>query len=173
MSAGVKVLNFNENKVPRPLSPMSMVGLAPEEAKARAEAIRTELVAGTDIKTLTEKFKGPDTVIDAEPRRYRRGGMRADMEKVAFALKDGEVSEPVDFNQAFVVFQVTGRNRVDLKDAIPDIERKLRQEKSDAAVVELKKNTVLWMDDQYFAAPPKPQGPALPGGPEVRIPPKP
>ena len=68
-------------------------GLAPDEAKTRAEAIRKELLAGTDIKKVIEDFKAPgDIIIEAEPRTIRQGGMRPDMEKVAFGLKDGEVS---------------------------------------------------------------------------------
>jgi hypothetical protein len=173
ISAGVKVLNFDETKPAHPPASTGP-GLAPEEAKARAEAIRKELTAGADIKKLAEEYKSPgDVVIEPEPRKVRRGGMRPDMEKVAFALKDGEVSEPVDVLQALVFFQVTGHSHIDLKEATPEIEKKLRQQKVDAALAEVKKNTPVWMDEQYFAAPPKPQeGPTL-GAPGVKVPPKP
>jgi len=172
VSAGVRVLNFDETKPPHPAA-FTAPGLPPEEAKARAEAIRKELTAGADIKKLSDEFKAPDVTIEPEPRKVRRGGMRPDMEKVAFALKDGEVSEPVDVSQALIFFQVSGHSRIDLKDATPEIERKLRQERADAAVAEVKKNTPLWMDEQYFAAPPKPPDMRPPGPPDVRIPPKP
>jgi len=60
-----------------------------------------------------------------------------------------------------------------LKDASQEIERKLRQQKADAAVADVKKNTTVWMDDQYFAAPPKPpEAPGL-GPPGLRLPPRP
>ena len=149
-------------------------GLAPEDAKARAEAIRKELAASTDIKKVMDDFKAPgDVIIEPEPRKVRHGGMRPEMEKVAFALKDGEVSEPVDAPQALVIFQVTGHGHADLKDVTPEIEKNLRQQKVDAALAEVKKTTTVWMDEQYFAAPPKPtEGPTL-GGPVVKIPPKP
>jgi hypothetical protein len=171
VSAGLKVLNFDETKPPHPPA-SSGPGVAPEEAKARAEAIRKELIAGTDIKKITEEFKAPDVIIEPQPRKVRRGGMRQDMEKVAFALKDGEVSEPVDVLQALVFFQVTGHSHLELKDVTPEIEKALRQQKVDAAIAEVKKNTPLWMDDQYFAAPPKPQGGPTLGPPTVKIPPK-
>jgi parvulin-like peptidyl-prolyl isomerase len=149
-------------------------GLAPEEAKARAEAIRKELAAGTDIKKVMDDFKAPgDVIIDAEPRKVRRGGMRPEMEKVAFALKDGEVSAPVDVPQALLFFQVSGHSHLDLKDVAAEIERTLRQKKIEAALAEVKKGPTVWMDEQYFAAPPKPQeGPTL-GPPAVKTPPKP
>jgi parvulin-like peptidyl-prolyl isomerase len=159
-----------------PATPPTGSGLSPEEATARAAAIRKELAAGTDIKKVMEDFKAPgDVIIEAEPRKFRhgQGGMRPEMEKVAFALKDGEISEPMNVPQALIFCQVTGHGRAELKDVTPEIEKKLRQEKIDAAMAELKKNAAVWMDDQYFAAPPKPQaGPTL-GPPVVNAPPKP
>ena len=138
-------------------------GLAPEEAKTRAEAIRKELLAGTDIKKVTEDFKAPgDVIIDAEPRTVRHGGMRPDMEKVAFALKAGEVSEPIDVPQALVSFQVIKHSHSELKDVTPEIEKKLRQEKVEASIDGVKKNANIWMDDEYFGSPKKPKaGPTL------------
>jgi parvulin-like peptidyl-prolyl isomerase len=128
------------------------LGPAPQEVKTRAEAIRKELAAGTDIKKVTEYFKAPgDVIIDAEPRTVRRGGMRPDMEKVAFGLKDGEVSEPIDVPQALVFFQVTKHSHSDLKDVSADIEKKLRQQKVDASMDAVKKSANVWMDEQYFA----------------------
>jgi hypothetical protein len=148
-------------------------GLAPEDAKARAEAIRKELAAGIDIKKVIAEFTPGDVIIDAEPRKVRRGTMRPEMEKVAFGLKDGEVSAPLDVPQALVFFQVTGHSHVELKDVTTDIEKTLRQQKVEAALAEVKKNSTVWMDDQYFAAPPKPEERPTMGAPVVKIPPKP
>ena len=144
-------------------------GLAPEEAKARVEAIRKEVVAGTDLKKVMDDFKAPgDVIIEAEPRTVRRGGMRPEMEKVAFALKDGEVSEPFDIPQAFILFQVSTHSHLDLKDATPDIEKALRQQKIEATMAEIKNSSHVWMDDLYFAGPPKPpEAPTL-GAPVLR-----
>jgi parvulin-like peptidyl-prolyl isomerase len=151
----------------------SGTGLSPEEAKIRAEAIRKALVAGTDIKKVSEDFKSPgDVIIDAEPRTVRHGGMRPDMEKVAFALKDGEVSEPIDVPQALVAFQVIKHSHSDLKDVSPEIEKKLRQEKVEASIDGVKKSANIWMDDEYFASPKKPEvGPTM-GPPPATTQPK-
>jgi parvulin-like peptidyl-prolyl isomerase len=156
-------------------APPTSPGVAPEEAKTRAEAIRKELLAGTDIKKVMDDFKAPgDVIIDAEPRKVRRGTMRnPEMEKAAFGLKDGEVSEPVPFPQALVFFQVTGHSHLELKDVSADIEKTLKQDKINAAMAELKKSANLWMDEQYFAPPPKEkEGPSL-GAPTLKSPPKP
>lgn len=126
-------------------------GLPPDQAKTRADAIRKELLAGTDIKKVTDDFKAPgDVIIDAEPRPVRHGGMRPDMEKVAFALKDGQVSDPIDLPQALVLFQVVKHSHSDLKDVSPEIEKKLRQDKVEASVNGVKKNANIWMDEEYF-----------------------
>ena len=156
-------------------APPTSPGVAPEEAKTRAEAIRKELLAGTEIKKVIDDFKAPgDVIIDAEPRKVRRGTMRnPEMEKAAFGLKDGEVSEPVPFPQALVFFQVTGHSHLELKDVSADIEKTLKQDKINAAMAELKKSANLWMDEQYFAPPQKEkEGPSL-GAPTLKSPPKP
>jgi len=159
-----------------PAHPASLTGpgLAPDEAKARAEAIRKELLAGTDIKKVTEDFKAPgEIIIDAEPRTIRHGGMRPDMEKVAFALKDGEVSEAIDVPQALVLFQVTKHTHSDLKEVSPEIEKKLRQEKVEASIDSVKKGANIWMNDEYFGPAEKPEaGPTL-GPPPAKTTPKP
>jgi parvulin-like peptidyl-prolyl isomerase len=143
-------------------------GLPIDDAKARAQAIHKEVVAGTDIKKVMEDFKAPgDVIIEADPRNVRRGGMRPDMEKIAFTLKDGEVSEIVDAPQAEVFFQVTGHRHVELKEVSTQIEETLKKEKIDAAMTDLKKKTTIWMDSQYFAAPPAPSAPTAPPAPKL------
>ena len=149
------------------------VGLPPEEAKARAEAIRKEVVAGTDIKKVMEDFKAPgDIIIEPEARTVHRGGMRADMEKVAFSLKDGEVSEPIDLPQALIFFQVLKHTHSDLKEVTPEVEKKLRQQKVESTMEAVKKDAPVWMDEQYFAGGPRPADKPSLGAPVVQAPPK-
>jgi hypothetical protein len=149
-------------------------GFPPEEAKTRAEAIRKAVVAGTDVKKVMEDFKAPgDVIIEPEPRSARRGGMRPEMEKAVFALKDGEVSEVLDVAQALAFFQVTGHGSAELKDVSSQIEQTLQKQKVDAAMADLKRKTAVWMDDQYFAAPVTPPAGAGPSEPASKNPEKP
>ena len=159
----------------------ALPGLSPEEAKARAEAIRKEIVGGAEIKKVMDDFKAPGSVIiDAEPRKIHKGGMPPEMEKVAFALKDGEVSEVQELPQMLIFFQVVKHSRPELKEVTPEIEKNLHQQKVEAAMAELKKNAAVWMDEEYFAAPAKPAAgptlgapPAPRSAPTVAAPPKP
>jgi len=149
-------------------------GLSPQDARARAESVRKALATAADAKKVAQELQVPNEVlIDVEPRAVRRGGMRPEMDKVAFQLRDGEVSEIFDVPQALVFFQVVGRRHLELKDASPQIENTLRQQKVEAAVAELKKKTAVWMDDQYFAPPSTSPAAATSTGPPPSQPPKP
>ena len=141
-------------------------GLPEADAKSRAEAIRTALSAGTDVKKVTEDFKAPgDVIIDSDPRTVRRGGLRPEMEKAVFVLKAGEVSDVFDVGQALAFFQVTGKSHAELKDVSSQLEQTLQKQRVDAAVEDLKKKTAVWMDEQYFSAPAAPPAAATPGDP--------
>lgn len=131
-------------------------GLSAQEAKLRADQIRKALADGTDPKKVAEKFSVPNTVkIDAEPRTLRHGQLVAVLEKAAFELKDGEISEPLDTPQALAFLQVAGHSRPALKDVSEDIENTLHQQKVQTAVEELKSKTTIWMDEEYFKGPAK------------------
>lgn len=134
-------------------------GFTAEEAKNRAEDIRKALIAGDDPKKVAEKYQVENVVrVDAQPFSVHHGAMRADMEKAAFALQPGGVSEVFDLGQALAFVKVVSHNPGDLKAATPQIENTLKKQKIDATVDALKKNAKVWMDDAYFA-PPSQAGP--------------
>ncbi|MGO8733284.1 MAG: peptidylprolyl isomerase [Terriglobia bacterium] len=147
-------------------------GFSAEDAKTRVEEIRKALSSGDDPKKVAEKYQVPNLIrVDAEPVVVHRGAMRADMEKAASELKDGQVSEVFDFPQMLVFFKLVSHKVGELKNVSSQIEDTLRQQKITSALDALKKNAKIWMDDAYFAVPNQPgsQGaikPALqPGGP--------
>jgi hypothetical protein len=140
-------------------------GLTAEEAKTRAQEIRKALSSGDDPKKVAEQFQVANVVrVDVEPAVVRRGAMRADMEKAAFELKDGQVSEVFDFPQSLVFFRVASHKVGELKDVSSQVENTVRQQKVNTTLDELKKNVKIWMDDAYFAGPNQPgsQGTAKP-----------
>lgn len=143
------------------------LGLTDEEAKAKADAIRQAVVAGTDIKKVAEQFAVPNVVtIDTATRPMRHHTLPPPLEDVAFSLKDNEVSQPVNSPQGVALIQVTGHSHPELKDVTPEIQTKLKKQKYDAKLDDLKKQFGVWMDDQYFSGPPaNPLAPASAGAP--------
>jgi hypothetical protein len=150
-------------------------GLTAEEAKTRAEEIRKALSSGDDPNKVAEKYQVPNVVrVDAKPEFVHRGQMRPDMDKVAFELKPGQVSEVFDLGLSLAFIQVVSHKVEELKDVSSRIESTLRQQKINSALDALKKKAKVWMDDGYFAAPGQvgqqgaikprvaPEGPATP-----------
>jgi parvulin-like peptidyl-prolyl isomerase len=129
-------------------------GLPKEQAKSRAEEIRKALTSGDDPKKVAEKYQVANVVrIDAEPFLIHRGTMRADMEKTAFELKEGQVSEVVDLGQAWAFFKVVSHKAGELAAVSSQIETTLRKQKVNDTLDAIKKNGKVWMDEGYFATP--------------------
>jgi hypothetical protein len=130
-------------------------GLILEDAKTKAEAIRRALVAGTDPEKVAEDFAGPDVVlVDRTPRTLRRGEQAPALENATWGIKDGEVSEPVDTPQAFLVVLVLKHRHLEQKEVMKEIENKLRRQKLDTEMDRLREKAGVWMDEEYFKGKP-------------------
>jgi hypothetical protein len=152
----VQVREFLIRKRP-PGSQDPKQGLPAEEAKSKAEAIRKALLAGTDIEKVAEDFATPTNtimLIDPKPRAFRRAQMKPALAKATLQLKEGGVSEPVDTPQAFIVVKVFAHQHPELKEVAAEIETKLRQQKLDAEIDDLRKKARVWMDEDYFQGKP-------------------
>jgi PPIC-type PPIASE domain len=126
-------------------------GLTPQDARARADAILHASAAGLDAKKLAEEFKGSDTgMFDADPISFPRGELPPKMEKVAFALKEGQWSEVQDTADSVILVQLVQRGRQPLSEVKSLIERRVQGQKVQAKLGDLKKNAGVWMDEQYF-----------------------
>ena len=129
-------------------------GFTEQEAKTRAEEIRKALSSGDDPQKVAEKYQVPNVVrVDAKPEFVHRGQMRPDMEKAAFELKPGQVSEVFDLGLSLAFLQVVSHQVEELKSVSSKIESTLRQQKTNGTLDALKKQAKIWMDDAYFAAP--------------------
>jgi len=126
-------------------------GVNPDEVAALATAIRQAYATGSDPKKLV---KDPDTVIfDAQPLTFQRGEMPAAMDKVAFGMqKEGEWTELANESDTLVLVQLVSRGRRSLSEVTPQIEKKLQAQTLRQELDSLKKNTGIWMDEEYFAS---------------------
>jgi parvulin-like peptidyl-prolyl isomerase len=132
--------------------------LAAEEAKTRAEEIRKAWSSGDDPKKVAEKYQMPNVVrVDANPETVHRGEMRPAMDRAAFELKPGQISEVFDLGQVLTFLRVVSRDVEEFKDVSQGIGGTLQQQKINSAMDALKKKANVWMDDGYFAPPSRPQ----------------
>jgi peptidyl-prolyl cis-trans isomerase C len=152
----VQVREFLIRKRPQGSQDLRL-GFTAEEAKAKAEAIRKALQAGTDVEKVAMDFATPNNtvmLIDRKPRTLRRDQMQPVLAKATFDVKDGGVSEPVDSPQAFMVVKVFGHQHPELKEVAPEVEAKVRQQKLDSEISEMQKKAGVWMDDDFFGGKP-------------------
>jgi parvulin-like peptidyl-prolyl isomerase len=140
--------------------------LTDEQALAKAQEIRKKLVAGGDFAAIA-KAESDDTGSAAkggdlgEP--FRRGMMVPPFETAAFALKIGDISEPVKTPFGYHIIVVEEHKLKTLADVKPDIEKNLRPEMARKAVQDMRDKSNVQIDDEYFG--PAAPAPAAPGAP--------
>jgi peptidyl-prolyl cis-trans isomerase SurA len=90
-------------------------GMAPPEdpaqlaaAKAKADDIEAKLHAGGDFTQLAKNFSDGTTAAEGgDLGTYKRGELAKVLEDATFALKAGDVTEPIRTRQGFVILKVT------------------------------------------------------------------
>lgn len=131
----------------------STQGLSSEEAHSRAETIRKALASGEDVQKVAHDYGVPNQVIvQTATQTVQNTDALPAWVRTAFQLKDGQVSDIQDTPNVVVFFQVVSHPKLDFKQAAPEIENALRQQKVQAAVAGLKKTTPVWMDQTYFSS---------------------
>jgi PPIC-type PPIASE domain len=145
-----------------PNKPHSMT---PAQAKALADAVRNAIKSGGDVpKVVSSAPHSPDEVLaDTAPLRFRRGELAPGMNDKIFALKEGEWKEFDNGPNEYVFVHLVKRSSEDLKDATPEITKKVAAEKLRDELSKLKSKTGIWMDETYFASnTPKPSSNSKP-----------
>ncbi len=110
-----------------------------EAARKKAEGLAAEArKAGVDFAELAKaKSEGPSAKEGGDLGFFRRGVMVPAFEKVAFALKEGEVSEPVRTQFGWHVLKVEERRAVDVpafETVKAELEGRLRMQKTEKFV---------------------------------------
>jgi peptidyl-prolyl cis-trans isomerase C len=158
----VEIRQVSVRKKPATGDPGNAPGLPEADARARAEAIRQALASGQDAAKVADQNKmGNIVFFDPNPHPIRRGQLPGEMDKIAWTLKDGEVSEIQDNPMNFYFIQVVKHDQQELKDVSGEIESKMKQQAFEKQLDALKQQADIWLDPQYFA-PPKPPAPQPP-----------
>jgi parvulin-like peptidyl-prolyl isomerase len=148
--------------------------LTDEEALAKAQEIRKKLLDGADFATLA-KAESDDAGSGAnggDLGTFGHGRMVPAFETVAFTIPVGELSEPVKSQFGYHIIKVEMRQEKTFVEVRPEIEKKLDGEAVKKAMDDLKANTKVVMNDEYFG-PPAPPSPPPGARPPIQIQPGP
>ena len=138
--------------------------LTEEQALAKTQELRKKLLAGGDFAAIAKEES--DDVGSGqnggELGTFGRGQMVPEFEKTAFSLPVGQISEPVRTQFGYHLIRVDSQENKSFEDVRSEIEAKLKPQAAGAAVEQLRKATVVTLDDAYFGPPTA--APASPGG---------
>ena len=150
-------------------SPAAQAGkdLTDEQAKAKAEDLRKQILAGANFEELAKK-ESDDTGSGArggDLGSFGHNQMVPEFEQAAFAAKVGEVTPVVKTQFGYHIIKVEGHETTPLDQVRPTIEKNLKQTKLHAALDAMKENAHPTFDETYFAPPPAPAAEATPATP--------
>jgi peptidyl-prolyl cis-trans isomerase C len=139
--------------------------LTDEQALAKAKEVRAKLVAGGDFAVLakTESDDTGSAQQGGDLGEFRHGMMVPPFEQAAFALKIGEISEPVKSPFGYHIIVVQEHKIKTLAEVRPDIEKQLGPELARKEVEAMREKATVKIDDGFFgpapAATPTPAAP--------------
>jgi peptidyl-prolyl cis-trans isomerase C len=134
-------------------------GIDAAAAKARLEAIRKELAAGKDPAEISKEFKDTNEgFIDLKTQSARVAQLGPEWRDTIAKMKEGEVSESHTVPDGAVALQVVKRSTQGPKEANSEIDQKLKNERLQAKIEDLRKKAVVCVDGAYCA--PLAPGPA-------------
>jgi len=136
---------------PVPLRPGAKE-LSDAEALAKAQDLRKRLVAGEDFATLA-KAESDDTGSGAnggDLGNFSHGQMVPAFEAAAYALKPGELSEPIKTQFGYHIIKVEGRQTKTFEEARTEVERHLGPAQSQKTLEDLVKKGAPVFDPEYF-----------------------
>jgi peptidyl-prolyl cis-trans isomerase C len=128
--------------------------LTGEEALAKAQEIRAKIVAGADFAEVAKaESNDPSTnTKGGDLGFFKRGQLPPSIEEAAFALKPGEISQPVKTSMGYIVVKVEENKPVkSFEELSPELDRNLRNELARKYVEDLKALTKIEIDPEFVA----------------------
>ncbi|HYC61652.1 MAG TPA: peptidylprolyl isomerase [Thermoanaerobaculia bacterium] len=135
--------------------------LTEEEAKAKAEDIRKQIVAGASFDELAQK-ESYDTGSGSrggDLGAFGRGQMVPEFEKAAFEAKKGELTPVIRTQFGFHIIRVDEHDMTPFEQVKAKLEKDTRQAAMQAKLEEMKTNAKVTFNDTYFGAEPAPSAP--------------
>ncbi len=129
--------------------------LTDEEALAKAQALRKRIVGGEDFAVVA-KAESSDTGSGAnggDLGTFGHGRMVPPFEEAAFKLPVGEVSEPVKSMFGYHIIQVQEKKSKTFEEEKTKIEQALKPEMARQVVDNIRKQTGVLFNDDYFGKP--------------------
>ena len=140
--------------------------LSDVEALAKAQEVRKKIQDGGDFAAIA-KADSDDVGSGGnggELPPFRHGQMVPSFEAAAFAMKAGELSEPVKSQFGYHIIQVISHDSKPFEEVRGDLETRMKPEQTQKAVnnliAELQKANPPVLDPEFF--PPAPKPPAMP-----------
>lgn len=126
--------------------------LSDADALAKAQDIRKRLVAGEDFATVA-KAESDDTGSGAnggDLGTFSHGQMVAAFETAAYALKPGEISQPVKTQFGYHIIQMESHQAKAFEEVRADVERRMAPAQSQKALEDLVKKSAPVYDPDFF-----------------------
>ena len=135
---------------PAPVKP-GQKDLSDAEALAKAQEIRKRLEGGADFAAIANQ-ESDDTSANngGDLGFFHRGQMVPSFEEAAFALKPGEMSQPVKTQFGYHIIKVEATEVKPFDDLKSDIEGSLRPELVRKAVEQIQKKSPPVLDNEFF-----------------------
>lgn len=122
------------------------------EARKKLDGIRARIVAGGDFAALAKEFSQDKASAEkgGEIGPIGQGTLVPEMDKAAFALKPGEMSQVVASPVAFHLLRLASRRVQDLADVKAEIKEKVAATKLTDAIAAKVKAAGITIDETYF-----------------------
>lgn len=148
---------------PLPVQP-GRKDLTDAEALAKAQEIRKKIEGGADFAELarTESDDTTSGPMGGDLGAFGRNQMVPPFEEAAFAMKSGELSQPVKTPFGYHIIKVETHENKTLEEMKPDIEKRVRPEMAQKTMDDLQKKTTVQFDDEYFGGAAPAPAPAVP-----------
>jgi peptidyl-prolyl cis-trans isomerase C len=139
---------------PMPVRP-GQKELTDAEALAKVQELQKKIAGGASFETLAREDSDDATsgMNGGDLGFFGHNQMVPPFEKAAFALKPGELSEPVKSQFGYHLIKVEAKEAKTFEEMRPEIEKKLRPEAAQKALDALQKATKVEYDATFFAPP--------------------